>query len=491
MEDITRDQHNELRKYYYEKNRFPDSFMKERIAFSHGIPLHVVDSWFSECRVMDPEELWAKISLKKKTLEEQKRKRELERGEEMAKKKKITYYQHKKLTKFYETNSLPDDDQMEIIGKSVAMTNVAVDCWFFRCRTVGTKAMWQEVGEVDLEEWRRKKEEMETELMTKLSQAEAKIASLTAENPKLESSITNLTTCTHAQQSDPVRFLTIEKELARVSSQLKAFEEAELKKENERMKDQKEQLEATLQSKKKLEEQVENEKKENEELRKIIAQQAAEITESKNLIADKNAEIQNLTAIKNCVKGDQAEDKITFLTAENQKLESWITNITTMSHVQSDPVKLLKIEKQLARVSSLIEEAELKKENERLKEQKKELEAMLQSKKKLEEQVENKTKENEELSLLLKEKNNKIETMTQRNEEQSAELREQVENGKKENEEMNKIIAQQWLELKVAKTLVADKAAEIQNLTSIQNSVKDAVNAQQEQITKLLTKTVF
>ncbi|KAF1759409.1 hypothetical protein GCK72_015876 [Caenorhabditis remanei] len=418
------------------------------IASSLGIPYHVVDSWYTNCRIAGPEKLWAKISLEQEKLEEQKWKRERQRREEMAKKKKITYYQHKKLTKFFETNSFPDDDQIEIIGKSVAMTNIAVDCWFFRCRTMGPEALWAEVGEVDLEEWRRKKEEEETELMTKLSQAEAKIASLTAENPKLESSITNLTTCTHAQQSDPVRFLTIEKELARVSSQLKAFEEAELKKENERMKDQKEQLEATLQSKKKLEEQVENEKKENEELRKIIAQQAAEITESKNLIADKNAEIQNLTAIKNCVKGDQAEDKITFLTAENQKLESWITNITTMSHVQSDP------------------EADLKKENDRLKEQKKELEAMLQSKKKLKEQVEEANKKIEELSFLLEEKNNKIETMTQRNEEQSAELKE-------------------------AKTLVADKAAEIQNLTSIQNSVKDAVNAQQEQIAKLLTKTTL
>ncbi|EFO90367.1 hypothetical protein CRE_01321 [Caenorhabditis remanei] len=448
--NITLYQHEQLAEYYNEEDGYLERYMRMDIASSLGIPYHVVDSWYTNCRIAGPEKLWAKISLEKEKLEEQKWKREREREQEMAKNKKITYYQHKKLTKFFETNPLPDDDQIEIIGKSVAMTNLAVDCWFFRCRTMGPEALWAEVGEVDLEEWRRKKEEEETELMTKLSQAEAKIASLTAENPKLESSITNLTTCTHAQQSDPVRFLTIEKELAR----------------NERMKNQKEQLEATLQSKKKLEEQVENEKKENEELRKIIAQQAAELTESKNLIADNYAEIQNLTAIKNCVKGVQAEDKITFLTAENQKLESWITNITTMSHVQSDPVKLLKIEKQLARVSSLIEEAELKKENERLKEQKKELEAILQFKKKLEEQVEEAQKKIEELSFLLEEKNNKIETMTQRNEEQSAELKE-------------------------AKTLVADKAAEIQNLTSIQNSVKDAVNAQQEQIAKLLTKTTL
>ncbi|KAF1759404.1 hypothetical protein GCK72_015871 [Caenorhabditis remanei] len=360
---ITLHQHEILTKCY-EMNPIPDDNQKEIIKKSIGFRYrsNEVDVWFAKCRAMGPGALWAEISLEKKKSEEQKRKKE--RKEEMAKKKKITHYQHKKLTKFYETNPIPDYDQREIIAESVAMTNVAVDCWFFRCRTVGPDALWTEVGE-----------------------------------------------------------------------------KAEL---NEVY-----------------------EKKENEELKKIIAQQAAELAESKNLIADKDAEIQNL--IKN-----SAKDR----TDEIQKLDSWITNLTTMSHNQSDPVRLFTIEKVLTRVSlqlKTFEEAELKKENERLKEQKKELEAMLQTKKKLEEQV-------QELRLLLKEMNDKIETMTQRNEEQSAELREQVENGKKENEEMNKIIAQQSLELKESKNLLAD----IQNLTSIQNSVKDAVNAQQEQITKLL-----
>ena len=79
-------------------------------------------------------------------------------------KQKITSYQHKKLTKFFETNSFPDDDQIEIIGKSVAMTNIAVDCWFSISRTLGPEKLWQEAGEVDLEEWKKKKEEEETEL---------------------------------------------------------------------------------------------------------------------------------------------------------------------------------------------------------------------------------------------------------------------------------------------------------------------------------------
>ncbi|KAF1759405.1 hypothetical protein GCK72_015872 [Caenorhabditis remanei] len=174
-----------------------------------------------------------------------------------------------------------------------------------------------------------------------------------------------------------------------------------------------------------LEEQVEKKRKKNEELNKIIAQQAAELTESKNLIADKNAEIQNL--IKNSAKEDQTESKIISQAAEIQKLETWITNLTTMSHVQSDPVRFLTIEKELARVSSELkafEEAELKKENERLKDQKELLEAMLQSKKKLEEQVEEANKKIEELSLLLKEKNDKIEAITQKIQEQSANLKE-------------------------------------------------------------------
>ncbi|EFO90399.1 hypothetical protein CRE_01270 [Caenorhabditis remanei] len=262
---ITLHQHEILTKCY-EMNPIPDDNQKEIIKKSIGFRYrsNEVDVWFAKCRAMGPGALWAEISLEKKKMEEQKRKKE--RKEEMAKKKKITHYQHKKLTKFYETNPIPDCDQRDVIAESVAMTNVAVDCWFFRCRMVGPEALWQEVGK-----------------------------------------------------------------------------EAELKEENE--------------------------KKENEELKKIIAQQAAELTESKRLIADKNAEIQNL--IKNSVK-DQ--------TAEIQKLESWITNLTISSHAQqSDPVRLLNVEKELARVSlqlNSFEEAKLKKENERLKEQKKELESL-------------------------------------------------------------------------------------------------------------------
>ncbi|KAF1759410.1 hypothetical protein GCK72_015877 [Caenorhabditis remanei] len=355
--DITFYQHNILAQFY-KRVPVPENVQKEIVASSYGISYAAVESWLNRCQVVGPEALWAEISLEKEKSEEQERKRE--REEEMAFKKKITYYQHKTLTKFFETNPIPDHDQMEIIGKSVEMTNVAVDCWFFRCRTVGPEALWQEVGE-----------------------------------------------------------------------------EAEIKKE----KNQKEQLEAMLQYKNKLEEQVETEKKENEELRKIIAQQTAELRESKNLIADKDAEIQNL--IKNSVK-----DR----TDEIQQLKSWITNITTMSHVQSDSVRLLKVEKELARVSSMFEEAELKKENQRLKKHEKEFEAMLQFEKKLEKQV-------EELSFHPQKMNDKIETTTQKTQQQSVDLKEST-----------------------------NLLAGIQNLTSIQNSVKDTVNALQEQLGKLVNE---
>ncbi|KAF1759407.1 hypothetical protein GCK72_015874 [Caenorhabditis remanei] len=353
---ITPYQHNILAQFY-KRVPVPENVQKEIVASSYGISYAAVESWLNRCQVVGPEALWAEISLEKEKSEEQERKRE--REEEMALKKKITYYQHKTLTKFFETNPIPDYDQLEIIGKSVEMTNVAVDCWFFRCRTMGSEALWQEVGE-----------------------------------------------------------------------------EAEIKKE----KDQKEQLEATLQYKKKLEEQVENEKKENKELRKIIARQAAELRESKNLIADKNAEIQNL--VKNSVN-DQAEI---------QQLKSWITNITTMSHVQSDSVRLLNVEKELARVSSMFKEAELKKENQRLKKHEKEFEAMLQFEKKLEKQV-------EELSFHPQEMNDKIETTTQKTQQQSVDLKEST-----------------------------NLLAGINSLISIQSSVKDAVIAMQEQLGKLVNE---
>ncbi|EFO90376.1 hypothetical protein CRE_01322 [Caenorhabditis remanei] len=354
--NISLQQHDVLTKFY-EKNPVPDRQQRESIAKSYGMSNVEVESWFSKCQVVGPEELWQEIMLEIIKLQE-----------EWASNEPFTAHKHKTLTKFYKTNPTPDYDQREIIRKSVELTNVEVDLWFFMCRKMGPDAFWLEFGE-----------------------------------------------------------------------------EAEIEKE----KDQKEQLETMLQSnsKKKLEEQVENGKKENEELRKIIAQQAEELKESKNLIADKNAEIQCL--IKNSVK-DQVNAQ-----------QDQAANLTTMANIQqSIPARLLNVEKELARVSlqqKAFEEAELKKENERLKEQKKELEAILQCKKKLEVQVENKTKENEELSLLLKENNNKIVAMTQRNEEQAAEL-------------------------KKFKNLLAG----IQNLTSLQHGVQDAVNAQQEQIAKLL-----
>ncbi|KAF1759408.1 hypothetical protein GCK72_015875 [Caenorhabditis remanei] len=355
--NISLQQHEQLTEYY-EKNPVPDRQQRESIAKSYGMSNVEVESWFSKCRVVGPEKLGQEILLEMIKLEE-----EMESNEGYP---MFTAHKHKTLTKFYETNPTPDYDQREIIRKSVELTNVVVDLWFFMCRNMGPDAVWQEFEK-----------------------------------------------------------------------------EAEIEKE----KDQKEQVETMLQSKKKLEEQVENGKKENEELRKIIARQAAELTESKNVIADKNAEIQNL--IKNSVK-DQVNAQ-----------QDQAANLTTMNNIQqSIPARLLNVEKELARVSlqqKAFEEAELKKENERLKEQKKELEAILQCKKKLEVQVENKTKENEELSLLLKENNNKIVAMTQRNEEQAAEL-------------------------KKFKNLLAG----IQNLTSLQHGVQDAVNAQQEQIAKLL-----
>ncbi|EFO90417.1 hypothetical protein CRE_01326 [Caenorhabditis remanei] len=190
--------------------------------------------------------------------------------------------------------------------------------------------------------------------LRKLSQAEAKITSQAAEIQKLESWITNLTTMANIQQSIPARLLNVEKELGRVSSKL---EEAELKKENERLKEQKKELEAMLQSKKKLEEEVENGKK-------IIAQQAAELTESKNLIAEKNAEIQNL--IKNSVK-DQLS------------------------------ARLLNVENVLAR----FEEAELKKENEpmlQLAHLKKENKSLKNAKKEAELKIKELLRENEILN---------------------------------------------------------------------------------------------
>ncbi|EFO90360.1 hypothetical protein CRE_01319 [Caenorhabditis remanei] len=471
-----------------------------------------VESWFSKCQVVCPEELGKEILLEIAKLEE-----------EMASHEPFTAHKHKTLTKFYETNPTPDYDQREIIRKSVEMTNAEVDLWFFMCRKMGPDAVWQEFEkEAEIEKEKDQKEQLETMLQSnsknkleeqvengkKENEELRKIIAQQAEelkesknliaekNAEIKSLIknsvkdqvngqqvqaANLTTMANIQQSIPARLLNVEKELAQVSSKL---EEAELKKENERLKEQKKELEAMLQSKRKLEKQLENAKKENEELSKNHAQQAAELTESKNLIAEKNAEIQNL--IKNSAKNDQAEVKIASKAAEIQQLKSWITNLTTMSHVQSDPVRLLNMENEMARVSlqlNAFEEAELKKEIQRLKDQKEDLETMLQTKKKLEEQVKEAYKMIAELGLYLKEVNDKVETMTQRNQEQYAEIEEQVKNGKKEKK-LSKIIAQQAAGLKVSKNILAG----IQNLTSIQNNVKNAVIALQDPLAKLVNE---
>ncbi|KAF1759411.1 hypothetical protein GCK72_015878 [Caenorhabditis remanei] len=498
-EPFTAHKHKTLTKFY-EKNPVPDRQQRESIAKSYGMSNVEVESWFSKCRVVGPEKLGQEILLEMIKLEE-----EMESNEGYP---MFTAHKHKTLTKFYETNPTPDYDQREIIRKSVEMTNVEVDLWFFMCRKMGPDAVWQEFEkEAEIEKEKDQKEQLETMLQSKkkleeqeengkkeneklnkiiaqqaeeLKESKNLIAEKNAEIQNLiknsvkdqvngqHDQAANLTTMAIIQQSIPARLLNVEKELARVSLQQKAFGEAELKKENERLKEQKKELEAMLQSKKKLEQKLENAKKENEVLSKNNAQQAAELTESKNLIAEKNAEIQNL--IKNSAKYDQAEEKIASQAAEIQQLKSWITNLTTMSHVQSDPVRLLNMENEMARVSlqlNAFEEAELKKEIQRLKEQKEQLEMMLQSKKKLEEQVKEAYKMIAELGLYLKEVNDKVETMTKRNQEQSVELEEQVKNGKKEKK-LSKIIAQQAAGLK--------------------NSVKDTVNALQEQLAKLVNE---
>ncbi|KAF1759401.1 hypothetical protein GCK72_015868 [Caenorhabditis remanei] len=298
----------------------------------------------------------------------------------------ITLHQHEQLAKFYKQNRAPNVLQETAMGESVGLNICEVHSWFCKCRDMGPEALWAEISlRMKKSEEQRKKKEREEEMkkaMTKLSLAEAKITSQAAEIQKLESWITNLTTMANIQQSIPARLLNVEKELKRVSSKL---EEAELKKENERLKEQKKELEAMLQSKKKLEEQVENGKKENEELNKIIARQASELRQFKHL---KNAEIQNL--IKNSVK-DQVNAQ-----------QDQAANLTTMAKIQQSlPARLLNVENVLVRVCTKLEEAELKKDNEamlQLAHLKKENKSLKNAKKEAERRIKELLRENEILN---------------------------------------------------------------------------------------------
>ncbi|EFO90408.1 hypothetical protein CRE_01327 [Caenorhabditis remanei] len=82
--EITLHQHEQLTKFY-EQNRVPSILQEGVMGESVGLDICEVDSWFTQCRILGPEKLWAEISLRMKKSEEERKKKE--REEEMKKKK--------------------------------------------------------------------------------------------------------------------------------------------------------------------------------------------------------------------------------------------------------------------------------------------------------------------------------------------------------------------------------------------------------------------